>query len=79
MTTPTPNRLPPEPPARVPEALRKRLPSRDQDAFTAMFMLRNTAQQVENVLASGWRDGRVGGTFSDHGVAIGLRRPGRAA
>jgi DNA-binding MarR family transcriptional regulator len=59
MTTPTPHRPPPEPPARVLQALRKRLPSRDQDAFTAMFTLRNTAQQVENVISE-WLAGTAG-------------------
>jgi DNA-binding MarR family transcriptional regulator len=41
------------------EALRKRLPSRDLDAFTAMFTLRNTAQQVENVITE-WLVGTAG-------------------
>jgi DNA-binding MarR family transcriptional regulator len=39
--------------------LRKRLPGRDQDAFTAIFTLRNTAQQVENVI-SDWLAGTAG-------------------
>jgi hypothetical protein len=38
---------------------RKRLPSRDQDAFTAVFTLRNTAQQVENVISE-WLAGTAG-------------------
>jgi DNA-binding MarR family transcriptional regulator len=59
MTLQTPHRLPPEPPPRVQEALRKRLPNRDQNAFTAMFTLRNTAQQVENVISE-WLAGTAG-------------------
>jgi DNA-binding MarR family transcriptional regulator len=59
MTPQAPYRLPPEPPPRVREALRKRLPSRDQDAFTALFTLRSTAQQVENTV-SDWLVGTAG-------------------
>jgi DNA-binding MarR family transcriptional regulator len=51
MTPQVPHRLPAEPPPQVQEALRKRMPSRDLDAFTAMFTLRRTAQQVENVVS----------------------------
>jgi DNA-binding MarR family transcriptional regulator len=59
MTLRTPHRLPAEPPPRVQEALRKRLPSQDLDAFTAMFTLRNTAQLVENVISE-WLAGTAG-------------------
>jgi DNA-binding MarR family transcriptional regulator len=59
MTLQPPYRLPPEPPPLVLEALRKRLPSRDLDAFTATFTLRNTAQQVENVITE-WLEGTAG-------------------
>jgi DNA-binding MarR family transcriptional regulator len=41
----------PEPPPTVVAAFRKRLPSRELSAFLAMFAIRSTAQQIDNVVS----------------------------
>jgi DNA-binding MarR family transcriptional regulator len=55
----TPHRLAPEPPPTVMEALRKRVPGADLPAFTALFALRTTAQQVDNAITE-WMSGTAG-------------------
>ena len=53
MTARSPDRLPPEPPPTVMEALRKRFTGRDLSALGVVFALRKTAQQVDNAV-TGW-------------------------
>lgn len=51
-----PNRLPPEPPPTVMEALRKRVAGPDLPAFGVVFALRTAAQQVDNAITEWMAD-----------------------
>ncbi len=53
MSAPVRIQLPPEPPPTVTAALRNRFSGREQQMFNAMFVVRSTAQQIDNTVG-GW-------------------------
>lgn len=53
------SKLPAEPPPRVMEALREKLSGHDQQAIGAVFAVRKTAQQMDNVV-TGWMSDTAG-------------------
>jgi DNA-binding MarR family transcriptional regulator len=53
VSAPKPFQIPPEPPPAVAAALRSRLSEKEQQMLGTVFMVRTTAQRVENAV-SGW-------------------------
>ena len=56
MSARKPSQLPSEPPPAVMAALRKRLSGREQQAFGAVFVVRTTAQQMDNAVTEWMAD-----------------------